>query len=241
MNTNAVVDALIGHLRKTGHPDLVLDRRPDEINRSSSDIDAVAGVFAIEHTSIDSIPNQRRDDSRFSAVVGELLNKYQSGMSFRLRVGMDNDAIRVGQDWDRVRSGLDRWIAIEAPRLPDGLRHLESIPDVPFPLTIEKQSGRAPGLVIGRFSSCDDGFVGRLEAAMRRKAAKLAPYQTTHTTLLLIESQDVSFMNEAIMADAIAKVLSREKLHGVSSIWFADTSTGEQPEFVEMWHDRGVA
>lgn len=59
MKDHEVVEAFIAYLRDNGHPNLRVDRRPEEENRRSKDIEAIAGQFAIEHTSIDTLPNQR--------------------------------------------------------------------------------------------------------------------------------------------------------------------------------------
>ncbi len=60
MNDRSVIDAFVAHLREEGYPDLRVERRPDDENRESSDIDAITGPFAIEHTSIDTLPNPYR-------------------------------------------------------------------------------------------------------------------------------------------------------------------------------------
>lgn len=58
------------HLRSPIGEDTLTKRLLDEIaavekSRKTSDIDAIAGYFAIEHTSIDTLPNQRRDSDWF--------------------------------------------------------------------------------------------------------------------------------------------------------------------------------
>ena len=72
MKDREVVDAFVSHLRNHGHPGIRVERRPDEENRESPDIDAIAGPFAIEHTSIDSVRNQRRDADWFMRAAGGL-------------------------------------------------------------------------------------------------------------------------------------------------------------------------
>ena len=61
-----VIAAFVRYLRQQGHPGLKVDRLPDEVNRKTGDIDAIAGPFAIEHTSINTVPHQRRDSARSS-------------------------------------------------------------------------------------------------------------------------------------------------------------------------------
>jgi hypothetical protein len=70
MNDHDVVETFIAYLRMNGYPGLEFGRRPDDENRKSSDIDAIAGPFAIEHTSIDTILDQRRDAGLVHASCG---------------------------------------------------------------------------------------------------------------------------------------------------------------------------
>jgi len=58
-----------------GYPNLRIDRTPDKETAEgdkNQDIDAMAGRFAIEHTSFDTVRNQTRDSARFLQVVGNL-------------------------------------------------------------------------------------------------------------------------------------------------------------------------
>ena len=71
-----VIDAFIEYLRKHGYPELTVTSYPDKENRSSPDIDAIAGPFAIEHTSIDTLPNQRRNNDWFKKVLGNLEQEF---------------------------------------------------------------------------------------------------------------------------------------------------------------------
>ena len=71
-----VIDKFVAHLRKNGHPDLHVDRGSDGENRDSPDIDATAGPFVIEFTSIDVPPDQRLlDDNRLPNRLKKLCNK----------------------------------------------------------------------------------------------------------------------------------------------------------------------
>jgi hypothetical protein len=72
MTDREVVEEFVANLRRLGHRDLEISSRPDEGNRKSQDVDAIAGPFAIEHTSVDTVPNQRRDSDYFLQVFGVL-------------------------------------------------------------------------------------------------------------------------------------------------------------------------
>src|SRR4029453_16125259 len=95
-----VVDAFVSHLAKDRYPGIKVDARPDLNNRRSSDIDAIAVPLAIEHTSIDTIGNQRRDSAWFGKVAQPLHERFRSSLPFRLRLIFPYEGITVGQDWD---------------------------------------------------------------------------------------------------------------------------------------------
>ncbi len=85
-NDDAMVDAFVAYLQQHGYPDLAVDRRPDQENRKTSDIDAIAGKFAIEHRSVDTIDNQRGDSARFVQVALPLEAEFRNSLAFRLEI-----------------------------------------------------------------------------------------------------------------------------------------------------------
>jgi hypothetical protein len=72
MKDHEVVEAFVAHLAANGYPGLCVDKWPERENRKSPDIEAIAGQFAIEHTSIDTLPNQRGKSHWFMRAAGEL-------------------------------------------------------------------------------------------------------------------------------------------------------------------------
>jgi len=131
MNDRIVIDAFVVYLRDHGHPTLQVDRRPDDENRASSDIDAIAGTFAIEHTSIDTLRNQRRDSDWYMRTVGGIEQDLHGRLAFRLNITLEYTALTKGQDWAAIRERLKWWITNEAPRLVDGRHVLDGTPRRP--------------------------------------------------------------------------------------------------------------
>lgn len=86
MNDCDVINAFVTYLWENGHSCLQVDRWPDKENRNLADIDAIAGAFAIEHTSIDTLPNQRRD----SDWIHPSLNPARSNSWILLPTSSDN-------------------------------------------------------------------------------------------------------------------------------------------------------
>lgn len=125
------------------HPELVVDRWPDKENRTEPEIDAVAGDFAIEHTSVDSVTDQRQRSASYLRVVGGLdpLLKKHVGCGFT--VTLEFDAIGRGLDWSRARASLEKWIEEEAPLLQDGSHEvvLPASDPTEVPIVMYIQSG----------------------------------------------------------------------------------------------------
>lgn len=235
MNDHDVINAFITYLRKAGFPDLNVDRWPDEENRKTSEIDAIAGCFAIEHTSIDTLPNQRRGSDWFMQAVGGIEKELTASVPFRLNITIEYDAVTKGQDWATIRQNLKAWIIIESPRLNDGLSVLENVQGVPFRLRIRKASGRLPGIFFARFEPMDDTLPTRIRKQFDRKAEKLAKYHgPDRTTVLLVENDDIALMNEGKLLDLIQIAYPIGLPNGVDKIWYADTSMSNNIEFMDF-------
>ena len=232
MEDHEVIDAFIEHLQAHGFPNLRVDQRPDKENRDSSDIDAIAGKFAIEHTSVDTLPNQRRDSDWFMRAVGELEQELSSKLSFRLRITLEYNAIGRGQNWAEIRRSLKDWISNDAENLSDGRHDLDDVPGVPFLLRVAKASDRQPGVSFARWEPEDDTLVKRIQKLLDRKSKKLAKYQTgRYTAVLLVESEDIALMDDSTMLEAIRDAYPDGLPLGVDEIWYCDSSCQSELRF----------
>jgi hypothetical protein len=235
MKDREVIKAFVEYLRNNGYPDIRIERWPEDEIRNSQEIDALAGIFAIEHTSIDSIPNQRRDSDWFIQVVGGLEEELSHSMSFRLRITLHYDAVARGQNWSNIRNSVKYWITHDAPHIADGTHIIEDISEVPFRIYVTKASDRPPGLYFARIAPADATLVNRLRKQLDRKAKKLQKYKLINkTTVLLVENDDIALMNDAIMHDAINKAYPHGPPNGVDQIWYADTSIPSEIQFTEF-------
>ena len=139
MNDREVVEAFVAHLREEhGHPEVKVDAWPDQVNRKTCEIDAIAGSFAIEHTSVDTVEKQREASAHFECVLGSIREELVGKVPFRLKIIVEWSAVRVGQDWSAIRGAMKDWILTEAPRLPDGRHVIDdgTIAGVPFGLMV---------------------------------------------------------------------------------------------------------
>jgi hypothetical protein len=222
-----VITSFVELRSRTDHPGVRVERWPDEENRDSSDIDAIAGRLAIEHTSVDSVPNQRRDSAWFMQVVEPLERAFRTGVSFRLQIVFEYDAVAAGQDWHSMRRSLATWIQGEAQTLQDG-RHVIRLPNFPFPFDAIKTSTRKPKLVFSRYAPDGDSLAERLNVQVKRKAEKLDRYQRGgYVTVLLLESSDIALTSEGTLLAALRDGLPTGVPAVVNEVWYADTSIPE--------------
>ena len=108
MTARDVILAFVDFRRNHGFPGLQVERWPDEENRQSKDIDAIAGPFAIEHTSIDSVTNQRRDADWFSRFVNGLEQVIDDCVDCGFTIALEYDAIKKGQNLNVIHDALKK-------------------------------------------------------------------------------------------------------------------------------------
>ncbi|HWB33991.1 MAG TPA: hypothetical protein VG753_01565 [Candidatus Paceibacterota bacterium] len=231
-----LVEIFVAHLAAEGTPGLKIDRWPDREpeNRNKKAIDAIAGSFAIEHTSIDALDEKRARDTEFMQAIGNIEADLKGQVPFRLRVRVLYKAVGKGQKWLEVRAALRTWVLSDAMTLPEGFHSL-NIPGVPFDLQIEKTSEEAPGLFVGRLINEKDlTLESTIGPLLIEKATKLLPYGPAGLTrILLLETSDTSMMNRVIAAKAIHANFPDQLPHGIDEIWYADTAL-DAPTFFHL-------
>ena len=228
MKDSEVIDEFVAYLVKNGHPGLKIERRPEVENRESADIDAIAGPFAIEHTSIDTLPNQRRNSARFMKVLGDLEQELNPlPFKFNLVVSIEYNAITTGQDWSGIKQALRSWILEESPLLKDGHHVLNNIPGIPFSIHVNKEATEFPRRIsFSRFDLDDCTLPCRIKELFDRKAKKLAKYQACgKTTVLLIESYDAALMHESKLVTAIRDAYPNGLPSGADKFWYAPNTS----------------
>jgi hypothetical protein len=238
MEDREVISAFVDHLRNSVRPDLKITRWPEDENRSAPDIDAIAGPYAIEHTSIDTLPNQRRDSDWFKKAVGRIENELSKKMSFRLNIGIDYRAVTKGQDWNAIYLAMKYWIENKSLDLKDGFHVIRGILQIPFDLQVKKASHRPPGLFFKRIVQEDNTLPELINKQIDRKISKMVKYcKEGLTTVLLIETNDIALMNTALMIDAIGNAYPDGLPLTVSQVWYADTTSSRCIEFIDLTRD----
>ena len=238
MENRKLLDEFITFLRKHGYPHLQIDCYPDEKNRTTADIDAIAGSFAIEHTSIDTIPNQRLNSDRFLKVIGNLEQEFAS-LPFYLGITFKESAITTGQDWLVIRETLKSWILEDSSNLTVDKPYTPyEVPGIPFTIYVTKNTDPSGRLSFYRFDPNDNTLPNRVKDLFNRKAVKLKKYQRDgKTTLLLAENNDIALMYDHKLLNAIQQAYPEGLPEGIDEIWYADTSIGDESRFVNFTPD----
>ncbi len=219
MKDRKVVDFFIDYLLGSGHP------RSYPEDENDGDIDAIAGEFAIEHTSIDPLPNQRRDADWFLKAMGTLENELPRP-PFQLNISSDYSAIKRPKTINKIRDAIKTWITDHSAKLPFGCHTLDNLPGVPFQLYVTKEQSRLPGIFFARRNAHEDDTLSeRIRQQLENKAKKLEKYQKMGTTtILLVERYSIALMSALSLYDEIKYVYPGGPPPGVDEIWIADTS-----------------
>ena len=180
-------DVIVRFISHLGNVNCILnlsvDRWPDEENRSEPEIDALAGCFAIEHTSIDSVAHQRQMDDWFLQVTKGLDQVIREHVSCGLTITLEYYAIGKGMDWSGIRADLRNWIVHCASVLAMGNHEIELPTSAPseFPIVMRVWKKAAPCIVgIQRFDPEDGTLPMRIRTLLDRKASKLSRYHGLH-------------------------------------------------------------
>ena len=238
MENRKLVNEFVAHLEKNRLPNLKVDCYPDEKNRTTPAIDAIAGPFAIEHTSIDTIPDQRLNSNRFMQFIDNL-DQELVFLPFYLGIAFKENAITKGQNWKTMRITLKKWILEKAPHLPVSKPYTPyTVPGIPFEIYVTKDNNLSAGVCFSRFPPDDNTLPDRIRDLFNKKAAKLLKYQATgKTTMLLVENGDIALMNTWKLFDAIRNAYPERFPSGVDEIWYADTSIHDRINFKDFTSD----
>jgi len=223
-NQNRVIKAVLEFLCKTIDVSYQILEYPDEIERNISACDALAIVgsrrVAIEHTSIDSVPFQRRDDNRFIKLLGplksELAGKLPTTGHYLLAVDMN--VIPIGVKWDDVRQRISKWVQKVAPTLEIGSpstssRHfVKEMPQgVPLEITLYRQLGRDGQFNIVRAAPEDleNQRIEVIREALVSRGTKVTKYRNIgYKAILILESYDVALANPPDIGQAFIKSMN---------------------------------
>jgi hypothetical protein len=167
--------------------------------------------------------------------AGDLEAELRGQLGYRLEITLPYEGIVKGQNWSQIRTALKSWILHQSISLADGPHTMQGISGVPFDFQVIKASDRGAGLFFRRSLPSDNSLPQRLLELFDRKVQKLAPFKTDgFTTILLVESDDISLMNQPLLVDAIRTALGGALPPGVDEVWHADTAIPTDLEFHDI-------
>lgn len=193
------------------------------------DIDALAPPFAIEHTSVDALADQRRYAAQFRTLLNGLSDLPVT--TWRLRIILDRTGFGTVSH-RQLLACLRQWIPRHTPDLPEGHSSGNELCGLEIPWHCFKHSDRPPGLNIGLAVDTDALSGAHIVGLLRRKAAKLQTYKLQgYTTILIVESSDLALLAAPVFLELLLPAIRADDLKGVDEVWFADTSLDD----VELW------
>jgi len=192
------------------------------------DIEAIAPPFAIEHTSVDRLENQRRHDAQFQRVV-QGLNRITLNPPARLSLSISlEDFLKLDQA--NFRTALTQWLGKEASELKEGHSRGDKIRGISVRWWCWKYQDRPPRINIGL--GVDIKKYGKdISGLLTSKSNKLGPYKRQFfTTVLIVESYDFQLMAPDAFLEMILRVPGQNIMF-IDQLWFADTSLKD----TEFW------
>lgn len=232
------IEHFVSFLQALKHPGLQVSEWPEDTGLPNQ-IDAIARPYAIEHTSIDALPNQRKLEVAFRAITGNLHEATKGKLGFRLRIMLLGMAMEIGHDWSSHGQAIERWINIESRKLADGIHRDFHITGVPYSVCIVKGGPiRTDGVTFGRWFEADPKFYMRIKGTIDKKLPKLARHRTRNIkTVLLVGSDDIAIMSLdqfGLAFDQAYQVWPAE----LDELWFAHHVADQEINFCDMRTDQ---
>jgi hypothetical protein len=214
-----IVNRFVEHMRTKGLPDLKVDSWQEDEHPGQSVVEAIADPLAIEHTSVDTLPDQRRIGEQFMEALADL---EPLSVQARLTIAVPYELVTVGSDWGAYRAAIEHWIVNVCPTLDDG-EHTVDMPNSDLECEARKESDRPHGVFLRRPAPDDDTLVQRVQKQVERKMKKLRRYKADgHTTVLILETRDIALMNQHKMLEAVREAVRGKMPAGLDQIWYAE-------------------
>ena len=225
-NEEAVCRAVIKVVEQRTGEALRIVARPDQTDRSQPAVEMLlqspAGRrYALEHTRVESFPQQISDGKAFADLLEPLEAKLSGTLPgpFWLIIPVGAlDAVRRNA-FNEIRQDIEKWVASAAGSL-DGEEESEGdgtftttvvLPSVGFPVTLRRTKLTGSKLVIMREAPADlDNLrAQRIAQALAKKLPKLAGQKAAGLeTILALESNDIALGNRAVVGQAVREALA---------------------------------
>jgi hypothetical protein len=225
------LDAWRATLSRIEGSSVMVISRPDRESQGRGGCDALVerrGTRqAVEHTTIDGYLDQRQDTARYREVFMPLEERVAREFGdFWIEIQVPSHAVPTGQDWEALKERLFARICEAIRSMPvasfcDLSFTQFDFPDIPFPIWISRQelAGQAPSCFIGRDAPQDrrEQLVAGIARALEDKAQQLRAYRRDMTTVLLLDFDDISLLNQYVVAESFAKA-AKERPDAIAEI-----------------------
>ena len=230
MEQNQVIERFLELYNRVQHTMYIVSSYPDEANRASKDIDAIAEeeghpTLAIEHTKILTLKDQKRESAWFMKAFGSLEAEFANALPRSVSLVFPYKSVVLGQRWKEIRDAIRRWLVSAIPSLPVG-RSDPVIPGVPFKLTVWcRQEGRS--LLLSRWEpvvESRDSLKVQIGKQLSHKYETLGWYRASGaTSILLLESDDIALVNWASLYRAFLFATEDTPRPDLDQVWMACT------------------
>lgn len=236
-------------LQGTGY---VVTRWPDEENRTTREVDAIAEsdghqALAIEHTLVMTFQAQVREDHWFSTSMApierELAHRYDP-----LQVRLVFNYVR-GVNWpqgavETVRNWLDANLASLPVDDTNKVSPDTEIPGIGFVRIYKRDKTPRPGLQVARTVPTNVSFADEgleiMDKALNHKYAELAEYRKNgHRSILLLDNRDIALTNQTEQYKLYVRSCRANPRDGLNEVWVADVWEGAKEDWVAFYGFRG--
>jgi hypothetical protein len=208
-----------------------IECRPDETNRNSPEIDALAGKYAIEHTTIHALALLPKANALYKQLLLPMVSKLQD-LPCRVMATYSYESLQPGFNF------LEFQIEFEAKvRIACEARCAKRIvvKGIPFDLAFDGVPPGIPnGLQLGAIAPNHTSNASRWNAHLHQKMGKLARYSADRITILLVESNDIQLMNDKRAIEIVRGCAKETSQPLPEQIWYADSSCADRVRFEDI-------
>jgi hypothetical protein len=207
--------------QRRGGGEVHVTDEPDKQDRTRPAVDLIArddqGSWALEHTRIESFPDQLLDDRQLLDLLEPLTSELRGsvGVPGIFHLAVAPRAVAGATPARDIRAALASWVRKHAPTLAVGSpltapHHTitEAPPGVPFEVTLTRWPGPNRGdvrLMRNVPADLEDQRVTRLTKALDDKITKLlAASDGDITSVLILEDTDVALANLGLIVQALS-------------------------------------
>jgi hypothetical protein len=208
--------------------DYAIAARPDQLNRSTPDIDAFAEAdgqkpLAVELTRLESFRGQYSAARVFVDHIVPLEKELDGVFDYHFQLVVPHEALQPGTDWAAMAVKLKTWFLEHGGTAQVGQTAF-TLPGIPFTFKMGKWPSELHKVYAYRTlppGEFTDLLLDRMRDCLDHKYEELGDYQKAGaTTVLLLHSEDITSINEGIVGAAASDVLEDEPHPYLDQVWF---------------------